>query len=197
MKIEGSVATGAPPDYPCVEGELRFGETDGWARRANRHLTGEPWPNLMATGPLILATLAAIVIAGLLKHPAVWAAAVVVGIVAFRLRPWLWRRLAVKRLKHTFAIRDVHFPLPASMTVTDTQVQWSLGVFDSRCPIDAVSDVRRLGPFWLLTVQGVSVFLPDRNFQSDDHRRTVFTALRDGMKPEAVARSPDLTALLS
>lgn len=183
--------------WPCVESEVRFGETDGWIRRAGRHLTGEPWPNLMATVPLVLATLAAIVLASLVKHPAAWVAAVVLGIVAFRLRPWLWRRLALKRLKRALAIRDVHHPLPASMTVTDTELQWSLGVFESRCPINAVSDVRRLGPFWVLTIQGATVFLPERSFLSDDHRKTVLAALRNRMKPEAVARSRDLTALLS
>lgn len=176
---------------------MRLGETDGWIARSDRHLTGEPWPQMIATGSVIFATLVAVILAGLVNHPLAWGAVAIVGIIAFRLRPWLWRRLALKRLTGSLALRDVHYPMPASVTVTDTEVLWTLGVFDSRCPISAISDVRRLGPYWLLTVQGSSVLLPDRAFQSDEQRRTVLAALRHGMTPEAVARSPDLTALLS
>ena len=69
-----------------------------------------------------------------------------------------------------------------------------MGVLESRCPIDAISDVKRLGPFLMLTVQGSPVLVPERAFDSVEHRMMVFAALRRGMTAEAVARSPDLSA---
>ena len=183
------------PSPARVESRVGLGDTDAWIVQSYQHLTDAPWPMMVSTGAVIIATLVAVGIANHVSHPAAWAVVALVGTIGiFRVRPWLMRRLTLKSLTKALAIRGVHYPMTASMTVTDSEVHWTMGVLESRCPIDAISDVKRLGPFLMLTVQGSPVLVPERAFDSVEHRMMVFAALRRGMTAEAVARSPDLSA---
>lgn len=190
----GASVTDVSPPLARVESSVDLGETDAWIVQSYQHLTGAPWPVMISTGAVIIATLVAVGLANHISHPAAWAVVALVGVIGiFRVRLWLLRRLTLKNVTEALATRGVHYPMTASMTVTESEVHWKMGVFESRCPIDAISDVIRLGPFLLLTVQGSPVLVPERAFDSPEHRMMVLAALRRGMTAEAVARSPDLS----
>jgi len=186
-----------------ISGQLFIGEASAWGAKASQPLSGHPWPMVWSNVVGSLVGIVCIFTAGILQSMGlapgwIWAVGILTGVgggVWATLR--VCRSLVVRHFRKALLARDVQNPLPASMQVADGWLSTNTGVIETRAPLIAVSDISKIGPYWVLIIQGGAHFIPLRTFTSSTEELEFLRAIDDGISSAARRRSPDLTRALS
>jgi hypothetical protein len=186
-----------------ISGQIHVGEAAPWAVRASKPLTGHPWPVVLSAlaaagiGLVVCGTMVALYRAGLVPRWG-WALALLVAIfVGVRAAKKVQCGMQVRHFKRALLARGVPNPLDVAIEIEAGWLTTTTNAVVSRAPLRAISDVSRIGPYWVLLIQGSPNFIPQRYFGSADEERAFLSALRDGLTEGAKARSPALTQTLT
>lgn len=177
-----------------IEGEIYIGEASPWAGRAMRPFTGGyglqfAAMGIILAGVLIGVVLFAVIKAGLSMPGWSWAPFalllfVAVNIAAVR----VCRTLTVRRFKDALAERGTPNPLPHALEIDAAGVRVISGETEMKTSWSALSEARRIGPYWVLIAQAMPYYVPVRMLPDEGE---FLKALSQYMTTQALARSDE------
>lgn len=186
-----------------ISGQIFIGEAAPWAVRASKPLTGYPWPMILSNllgGVIVLVacgTMGQLEKAGLVPKWG-WPVFILVAVVGGTFACIKAQRsMQVDHFKQALLARDVPNPLDVAIEIKDGWLTTTTNAVETRAPLGAITDVSRIGPYWVLLIQGSPNYIPLRFFGSQDVERAFLSALNGGLSEGAQARSRTLTGALA
>lgn len=180
-----------------IKGVIGIGEASAWTAQAMAPLSGHPWPQLISTGvtlglmlPIAFLSIGAQSILGLPW----WVGLLGVGVgawIAGQVGARACRAWAVRRFRKALHERDLIDPVNNSIELTPESFVYSSARVAMNVPWPAVSDVRAVGPYWVVLADSWPIFIPRRYFPANDGERAFIETMLEHMGPEARARSAE------
>ncbi|MEJ1937490.1 hypothetical protein WDZ92_45425, partial [Nostoc sp. NIES-2111] len=180
-----------------VEGDIRIGEGAAYATKATAPITKAPWPLLISMAVSAISTFAALgfseVLADIGIIPSMLEPLVMIvaggGAIIFSLR--VCQAVQVRNFRRSLHARGVSDPLWTAFEVTDQGLICRSDAMEYRADWRAVTDLLKVGPYWVALAQAQPLMLP-RRFFADSAAETAFvSAVFERLAPEAQARSRD------
>lgn len=177
-----------------VEGEIQIGEANRWGGRAYRPLTGAPWPTVVSAVSTALVISSA---AGLSSILTAWGAPEWASLSAFIglliagviVGHRTGRSVGVRLFRKHLLERGTPLLLPTTVEITPDALLWRSGGAETSFSWSSVSEVNRVGPYWVVIAQATLVYIPQRFFADKQAEAAFVDALIDRLEPAARARS--------
>jgi len=178
-----------------VSGEVRIGEGAAFATRATAPITNAPWPFLIIVAASALGGFLAVALGvflgrkGIIPQAFVPLAILIAWVLSFRISIRLSRAFNVRNFRRTLLARGIPDPVATVFEVTaDCFICRSEGV-EYRAEWRAITDLLRVGPYWVAIAQALPLMVPRRFFADQTAEQLFIGAMVERLGPAARARS--------
>lgn len=128
---------------------------------------------------------------GAIPRPFVPLAMMAAGIVAIWISLRLCRGVTVRNFRRSLVARGIPDPVPTAFEVTPQNLICRSDGMEYRADWRAVTDLLRVGPYWVALAQAQPLMMPRRFFPDRAAEREFIGAILDRLEPAARARSGD------
>jgi len=178
-----------------IEGEIAVGEAARYAGKACSRLNGHPKPMIAGNAVSAIATIGFVILFSTLQSlfnlPGwLWMPALLVAVaagIAICIR--VHRGWSIRIARTAFATRGLVNPVPSSFAISESGFSSTTGRVTLQAPWSAVSDLFRVGPYWVVLLEGYPQYMPRRFFASSADEKAFLSGILAHMSPEAKGRS--------
>lgn len=184
-----------------VEGEIKVGEAAPWAQKASSRINGHPRPMILGIvvylGVFGVLMFAWMLLDQMFFHAPWWVfylPLIVFVIMAIHLTRKVCRKYSVRLATKALTERDLPNPVFGRFELTEDGLVAVSGRVEIRAPWKSVSDVFSAGPYWVIIVDALPVYLPKRFFPDVEAEKAFIVRLTSNAPQATRDRSPAAVA---